>query len=46
MTAGEAFADDLGSQAHISRAFGAAKVRCMTIQIVSDEAAWSICRLE
>ena len=45
MTAGEAFADDLGGQADVSRAFGAAKMRAMAIQIVFDIPTVSICRL-
>ncbi len=45
MTTGEAFADDLGSQAHVSRAFGAAKVRGMAIQIITGSSPGSICRL-
>ena len=45
MTTGEAFADDLGGQADVSRAFGAAKMRAMAIQIVSDQPAGRIGRL-
>ena len=45
MTACEAFADDLGGQADVSRAFGAAKVRGMAIQIISDKPTGNFSRL-
>ena len=45
MTASEAFADDLGGQADVGRACGAAKMRGMAIQIVSDKPTGSIRRL-
>ena len=45
MTASESFTNDLGSQAYISRAFGAAKVGDMAVQMISNKSTSSFSRL-